>query len=182
MWTHASDAALMDVLDGSAEDRVLSHVAACERCRSRVEEARSALAWTAPARVPEPVPAYWDVLRRQVGRRIVEAPAPPSRRPLWAAAALAGAAMIALFAVVPARAPVPPTAGTDAALPAWSALPSEEDDPGLPVLEQVIPTAVAAAPAVECSDLAACVAGLTEEESAELADALRQALAEGRTL
>jgi hypothetical protein len=182
MWTHASDAALMDVLEGSAGDRVLSHVAGCERCRARVDEARSALGWTAQAAVPEPIGSFWDVFRRQVARRVVEPTARPSRRPIWAAAALASAALIALVTLVPERASVPPPSATVAALPAWSALPSEEDDPGLPVLEQIAPTATAAAPAVECADLAACVAGLTDEESDDLADALRQELAAGRTL
>ena len=43
MWMHASDDGLMEVLDGSAADRVLSHVASCGRCRARVDEARGAL-------------------------------------------------------------------------------------------------------------------------------------------
>jgi hypothetical protein len=182
VWTHASDAALMDLLDGSAGDRVLAHVARCPRCRTRVEEARSALAWTAQATVPEPAASYWDIVRRQVAARIVDPPALRSRRPLWAAVALAGAAMAALLTLMPARVPTTPEPATVAALPAWSALPSEEDDPGLPVLEQVAPTLVAGAPAVECSDLAACVADLTDEESGRLADELRRELDQGRTL
>jgi len=182
MWTHVSDAALMDVLEGAAGDRVRDHVAACERCRTRVEEARTALDWTAQATVPEPVPSYWDVFRRRVARSLVEEPAARSRRPLWVAAAVAGAAMIAVLMVGPTPAPVPPPATAVVPLPAWSALPPADEDSALPILRTVAPTVAAVTPAVECSDVSECVVGLTDEESGALADALRQQLARGRTL
>ena len=183
MWTHVSDAALMDVLEGAAGDRVRDHVAACERCRARVADARTALDWTAQAAVPEPVPSYWDVFRRRVTHALVEAPAARSRRPLWVAAAVAGAAMIAVLTIVPAHAPVPAAHTTPVApLPAWSALPPAEEDSALPILRKVAPTVAAVTPAVECSDVSECVVGLTDEESGALADALRQQLARGRTL
>lgn len=182
MWTHVSDAALMDVLDGSAGDRVLAHVAACARCRARVEDARAALAWTTRAAVPEPVPSYWEIFRRRVAQGIGEPPPARSRRPLWVAAAMAGAAMVAVLAVRPTHLAVLPSPTTGVVLPAWSPLPPADDDPGLQVLEQVAPTMAASAPAVECADIAECVAGLTDEESHALADALRQQLGPGRTL
>jgi hypothetical protein len=182
MWTHVSDAALMDVLEGAAGDRVRDHVAACERCRTRVEDARTALDWTAQAAVPEPIPSYWDVFRRRVAHALVEAPAARSRRPLWVAAAVAGAAMIAVLMVGPAPAPVPLPATKVVPLPAWSALPPEDEDPSLPILEQVAPTVAAATPAAYCSDVSECVVGLTDDESRELADALRAQLGQGRTL
>jgi hypothetical protein len=182
MWSHASDAALMDVLDGTAGDRVLSHVKGCARCGARVEEARGALAWAEAVAVPEPIPSYWDVFRRHVARRLAETPAAPSRRPLWAAAAAVSAAvLVAVLTVVPgpARHPAEKVAGS--ALPAWSPLPPLDEDPGLPLLEEAAP-AVAASTAGECADVAECVAVLTDEESAELADALREQLGSGRTL
>jgi hypothetical protein len=184
MWTHVSDAALMDVLEGAAGDRVRDHVAACERCRTRVADARTALDWTALAAVPEPIPSYWDVFRRRVAQALVEAPAARSRRPLWAAAALAGAAMIAVLMIGPgpAPAPVPSPATAVVSLPAWSALPPADEDPALPILEQVAPTVAAAMPAADCSDVSECVVGLTDDESRELADALRAQLARERTL
>jgi hypothetical protein len=182
MWTHASDAALMDVVDGTAGDRVLSHVRDCPRCGTRVEEARGALAWAEAAVVPDPIPSYWDVLRRHVARGIAEAPAAPSRRPLWAAAAVVSAAvLVALLSAVPGPAPRSAEKVAGPALPAWSALPPADEDPGLPLLEQAAP-AVAAFTAVECGDVAECLAVLTDEESAELADALRDQLGSGRTL
>ena len=182
MWTHVSDAALMDVLEGAAGDRVRDHVAACERCRARVEDARTALDWTAQAAVPEPIPSYWDVFRRRVAHALIEAPAARSRRPLWVAAAVAGAAMIALLMVGPSPAPVPSPPMPIVALPAWSALPPADEDPSLAILEQVAPTVAAATPAAICSDVSECVVGLTDDESRELADALRAQLGQGRTL
>jgi len=181
MWTHVSDAALMDVLEGAAGDRVRDHVAACERCRARVEDARTALDWTAQAAVPEPIPSYWDVLRRRVAHALVEAPAARSPRPLWVAAAVAGAAMIAVLMVGPAPAPVAPATRV-VPLPAWSALPPADEDPSLPILEQVAPTVAAATPAAFCSDVSECVVGLTDDESRALADALRAQLPQGSTL
>jgi hypothetical protein len=178
MWTHLSDATVIDVIEGTAEARARSHAAGCERCRVRVQEAREAWGWIEHAAVPEPVPSYWDVSRRRVGLAL-EAPAPQARRPFWAAAAAAGAAVIALVTLVPARVPVASPAVAPAsgrALPAWSALPPADEDPGLPVLEEAAPLAAAAVPGVECSDLSECVVGLTDDESRALADVLRQEL------
>jgi hypothetical protein len=88
--------------------------------------------------------------------------------------------------VGPARHPVPvratPSAALPTALPAWSPLPEGDEDPGLPILELVAPTVATAMPAAVCSDVSECVVGLTDDESRELADALRAQLAQGRTL
>lgn len=182
MWTHVSDAALMDVVEGAAGERTERHVAQCARCRARVDEARTALGFAAAATVPEPIPAYWDVMRRRVAHTLVEAPAARSRRPLWAAAAVAGAVVIAFLTVGPAEDPAPVQAPKVAALPAWSPLPEADEDPSLPILELVAPTVAAAMPSAVCSDVSECVVGLTDDESQELADALRAQLAQGRTL
>jgi hypothetical protein len=182
MWTHVSDAALMDLVDGAAGERAERHVARCASCRARVEDARIALDWAAQAAVPEPIPSYWDVFRRRVAQALVEAPATRSRRPLWAAAALAGAAVVGAVMVGPARDPVRPRETPMPALPAWSALPPTDEDAALPLLEEVAPIVAVATPAVECSDVSECVVGLTDEESRELAEALRAQLAQGRTL
>ena len=182
MWTHVSDAALMDAVEGAAGERTEQHVAQCASCRARVDEARASLGLAAAAVVPEPVPSYWDVQRRRVARALEEAPPARSRRPLWAAAALAGAALVAVFTVRPVKAPVPVRATPSAALPAWSPLPAADEDPALPILELVAPTVATALPAAVCSDVSECVVGLTDDESQELADALRAQLAQGRTL
>jgi hypothetical protein len=182
MWTHLSDAVLMDVVEGTAGDKAGRHVAACASCRARVDEARAALGLAAAATVPEPVPSYWEVMRRRVAQGLREAPAARSRRPLWAAAAAAGAAVIAVVVLVPGKTPAPPVATPAASLPAWSPLPPADEDPALPILELVAPTVAAATPAALCSDVSECVVGLSDEESGELADALRAQLAAGRTL
>ena len=182
MWTHVSDAVLMDVVEGAGGDRAQRHVAECARCRVRVDEARTALGWTAAAAVPEPIPSYWDVMRRRVALALVEAPSARSRRPLWAAAAVAGAVVITFLTVGPAKDPAAPHAPKVAALPAWSPLPEADEDPSLPILELVAPTVAAAMPSAICSDVSECVVGLTDEESQELADALRAQMARGRTL
>jgi hypothetical protein len=91
--------------------------------------------------------------------------------------------VIAAISLRPATPPVAPHAIPMSALPAWSALPPTDEDPALPILEQVVaPVVAAATPAVECSDVSECVVGLTDEESQDLADALRAQLAQGRTL
>jgi hypothetical protein len=183
MWTHVSDAALMDVVEGAAGEGAGQHVAQCAQCRARVDEARAALGFAAAATVPEPIPAYWDVMRRRVAHALVEAPAARSRRPLWAAAAVAGAIVIAFLTVGPAKKdPVAAQAPKAAALPAWSPLPEADEDPSLPILELVAPTVAAAMPSAICSDVSECVVGLTDDESQQLADALRAQLAPGRTL
>ena len=183
MWTHLSDDVLMDMVEGVAGDKAERHVAACASCRARVEEARMALGFVAAATVPEPIPSYWDVMRRRVAQSLVEAPAVRSRRPLWAAAAVAGAALFAVVVTGPGKAPVSPRATPAASLPPWSPLPPNDEDPALPILELVVaPTVAAATPAAFCSDVSECVVGLSDEESGELADALRAQLAAGRTL
>jgi hypothetical protein len=147
-----------------------------------VDEARSALGLTVRAALPEPAPIFWDVMRRRIAGRLSEAPpARGRRRPLWAAAAVAGAAMAVLATGVGIRPTVEPPHPAAAALPAWSALPPADEDPGMPVLETIAPI-VASAPSVECPDVAECVAGLSDDESRALADVLRAKIAQGRTL
>jgi hypothetical protein len=182
MWTHASEAALMDVLDGTAGDGVLSHVQSCARCRARVDEARGGLAWTEQVTVPEPVASYWEVFRRHVARRIAEAPAPPSRRPIWAAAAAAATVVAAVLTVMPGAVAPPSDLTVARSLPAWSPLPPADEDPALPLLEEAAPAVAASAASLECGDVAECVTSLTDEESGALADALRQQLEAGRSL
>jgi len=183
MWTHPGDAALMDVVEGTASDRVRGHVAGCAECRRRTDDVRDTLAWSARAAVPEPVPAYWDVLRRRIAVGVGDER--PSRRvaPLWTAAALATAAATLVVVLPVTRAPRPvPSVAPAAVLPAWSALPPADDDAGLAILEHAAPTAVAVTPSLECADVAECVASLSDDESEALADALRAQLRPGQTL
>jgi hypothetical protein len=186
MWTHASDAALMDVVEGTAEGRTRRHVAGCPQCRARVDEVRETLSLAADVAVPEPVAAYWPAMRRQVARGLEAEPAPRrALRPAWAglaAAALAAIAAVILPGRLATQSPGTPATLAAATLPAWSALPPAEEDEGLVVLENVLPTIMAAAPAADCSDVTRCMVTLDEAESGALADELRAELAEGGSL
>ncbi|HUG53124.1 MAG TPA: hypothetical protein VMR21_05965 [Vicinamibacteria bacterium] len=178
MWRHVSDAALMDVVDGAASDRVLSHVAACRQCRVQVDEAREGLALTSRATPPEPAPMYWEVMRRQVARGVT-AERRPHVRPRWAVAALAGAAMAAVVAVRPGPAPEPSSLPSPVAvLPAWSPLPS--GGAALPELEDLAPGALAGAPSLACTGVTECIASLDDEEVRALAEVLREEMGDGR--
>ena len=179
MWTHVPDDRLLDVVLGTADARDQAHVAGCERCRALVDEAVQGLALSAGAAVPEPSPLYWESFRAQARRRLDEAAAPVRRR-FVNPALLAAAAVVAVVALWPASngprvTPVSPT------LPAWSALPPE-DDAGLIALEglQAEPKDLAGAGA--CTDVTACLAALSDEESRELADLLRAELEGGEDL
>src|SRR5262249_5521988 len=138
-----------------------------------------ALAWTRTAAVPDPAPSYWDLFRRRVAAGIAQPPAPARHGRLWTAGLLAAAAAVALVMVVPLPTKVPVSGPAAPVLPAWSALPPAADDAGLVLLEHAAPVVAVAAPSLECPDLAACVAGLSDEESRALAEALRDQLGAG---
>jgi hypothetical protein len=101
-----------------------------------VESARLGLELARSAEVPEPPPLYWEVFRRQVGRRIGEEA--PARRAIgfWLFPALATATAV-LIAFGLLRGPVGESSREPAAapLPAWSALPPADQDEGLEVLQ-----------------------------------------------
>jgi hypothetical protein len=134
--------------------------------------------------VPEPPPAYWEAFRRQVDGRLEARPAPPRRpRPVVSLALAASLLLLVAAAAIVLHerlASPPATAARGAALPAWSALPDPESDPGWAVLQAMAPTGGLLA-AVECG-LAECLAELSEDESSALAEALRSELrAEGQS-
>jgi hypothetical protein len=168
MRRHLEDELLLDVLEGTASSEAARHVAECPQCSGRVAEARAGLSLAVAAEAPDPSPLYWDVFRRRVARAI-EVERRPARGlgRYMGPALLATAAMVGLVSFVPyhpASLDLPP-----APMTASSALPSIDDG-----------NVDAAAASVEdfgCSDVAACVAGLTDEESRALADELRAELA-----
>jgi hypothetical protein len=130
MAGHLTDQELMELIEAEAPAAAGRHAEACAECGTRLERARAGLALTRVAEVPEPSPFYWESLRRSVERRIAAEP----RRAAWqgwlvplAAAAAAGAVAIALSGR-------PDLPGAPI-LPAWSALPPAEEDPGVVVLE-----------------------------------------------
>jgi hypothetical protein len=172
MPSHLTSEDLMAVLDGTVSAADRDHVASCATCRALLEEARAGLALAEDSEVPEPSPLYWESFRRQVGRRIET-----HQRRAWGFRLLplfAGAA--ALVWVLPSLRVVPsPTPAPAPSLPAWSALPPADEDPGLEVL-----TALAAStPDLalgDCTGVTECASELAEDESGELLQALRDEL------
>jgi hypothetical protein len=179
---HLPEEALIDVLEGVAAPDARAHASACAECSVRVAEAASGLELAREADMPEPSPHYWRSFRTQVGSRIEADPASRWKQILmspWLAAAAAVVAASALL--IPRAMQETPSASPAAAvvLPAWSPLPPAEEDPGLELLAAVVPGATELGPLTECQGLGECMAEaatLSEEDSAELTDALRRAL------
>jgi hypothetical protein len=171
MTRHLSDEEAVDLAEGGGETALRAHAAACPECTARVEEARAGLAVARRADVPEPSPLYWEAMRRNVERRIAEEPRRPSR---WAsvlplAAAVAAVAVVALTTGrthAPSVAP-PPT------LVAWSALPPENEDASLEVMEGLALETGDVGPLDEGQGVGAFLASLSEEDVRALAESLR---------
>jgi hypothetical protein len=182
MGAHVPDGRLLEVLEGiGAADR--RHVEGCAQCQARLAEARDGLALALDAEVPEPSPLYWESLRRQVSRAVERE---GQRRPaFWRVSfgpALAAAAVLAGIVTFLPRSDPGPEPVPEQTLPAWSALPPAEEDPGLDVLRAVAPVVADAALPAACSAVNECVADLSDEESQALAESLRREIGEGRDL
>jgi hypothetical protein len=185
MATHPTEQALLAMLEGAAALDVRAHVEACGECRRRVDEAAEALVWAREAGdVPPPAPFFWESFRRQVAGRIEADTAGQGwriwlRRP-WLVPVLAGAC--ALIVAVPlARVPGSSRGLEGSVLPAWTALPAASEDSGLVVLAgalEMTPDPVAVA---DCTGVEECVAGLSDEESQDLTEALRASWPEQRS-
>lgn len=169
MTNHLDDGQLIDALDGGSP-----HAEACGDCARRLADIREGAALAASAEVPEPPPFFWASFRRDVGRRIAAEPKPARLWPRLAAGLAAAAALTAVLA----RAPQPVTP-KPSPLPSWSALP--EDDPASDVIAGLEPDAELMREG-GCTDPAACVASLTDAESAELVAQLRDELGPGGEL
>ena len=181
MRVHLSEESTIDAVHGEAPPDVRRHLEACPECAARVAEAQGALALAVDAEVPEPPPLYWETFRTQVGRRVAEEP----RRSLvpWLVPVLATAAAV-LIAVSFQRsgARVAPLPSTAAVLPPWSALPPAEEDPGLAVLKAFERTDGTLETALPAESVANALADLSDDESADLAEALRRELGAAEAL
>ena len=147
------------------------------RAASRSASPARAGTGAAASGVPEPSSLYWESFRRQVGERIAaeRTISWPVRlwgrfgRPLVSAAAAAAL----LIALIPAW---PRPAGSVAVgplLPAWQALPASADDSGLDVLRGLALQGSDLQAATECQGVVACLDDMDDQESQDLADALR---------
>jgi hypothetical protein len=175
MRVHLSEESTVDVLHGEASPDVRRHLEACPECSERVARARETLALAADAEVPEPPLLYWETFRQQVGRRVAEE---PRRRWLpWLVPVLAAAAALLVAMTFLRRpGPVAPVPSAVASLPPWSALPPAEEDTGLAVLEAFEMTDGSLEAALPNETVAGALADLSDDESADLAEALRREL------
>jgi hypothetical protein len=184
MRNHLTDDMLAEALDGFGSGEARRHLDECTQCADRLADARAGLALAEAAEVPEPPPLYWEVFRRQVGRRISEEA--PARRAmgLWLFPMLATAAAV-LIAFGVLRSPkVGPAATPSAALtlPAWSALPPADEDEGLEVLQAMAAGGDSLDAALPAEGVAVELSDLSDEESEGLADALRGEMTGADTL
>jgi hypothetical protein len=173
MKPHLTDEAVVDLATGAGEPSERAHAASCAECAARVRESLDALDLARQAEVPEPSPLYWQALRNGVSRRIAEEGREKHRFgflvPLAAAAGLVAVVLsLRAWQAPPAR-PV-----GQAQLPAWSALPLEEEDAELSVLEGVALASSEAGEWPDANGLQGYVASLSDDEALALAESLRQ--------
>jgi hypothetical protein len=169
MSKHVSEPALLDVLEGGGAASAREHVAACAACAARLAEATEGWLLALGADVPEPSPFYWASMRRDVGQRI-ESPRPTRWRVILPLSLLAAAAAAAALSIGPA---VRPSTAPSPLVPAWSALPPEEADHGLPALEGLALAGGDLTPWEESEGIGPFLAGLPQEDSQALVTALR---------
>ncbi len=176
MAAHLTDEFMTELLEGQGLPKQQAHLDACEECGARLEQARAALELALQAEVPEPPGLYWQVLRRNLSRRIAEE---PRRRLGWGwlipVAATVGALVVALSLGGRPSGP----GGAAQALPAWSALPPVEEDVNLVVVRGFALEDDQLAEWDEGRGLSAFIAALSDEESAALVEALRVERREG---
>jgi hypothetical protein len=121
--------------------------------------------------VPEPSPLYWEAMRRNLERRIAEEPRRGSRWS-WLLPLAATAAAVAVVALATGRATAPGPA-PEPLLSAWTALPPEDEDVSLDVLEGLAVTTGDIGPLDEGQGVGAFVAALSEDDVRTLAESLR---------
>lgn len=169
MSRHLQDEALLDMVEHAGSDEARGHLRACPECASRVADLRRTLEAVRDAGVPEPPPAYWGALRREIARQVGEGESSHAWTSVrfWAPGlALAGALGVALvMAPSTIRAPHP-------TVPAWSAVP-ENEETVMTALQGLEPSSEDLASAAGAATIADEVAGLSDEERLELTQALR---------
>jgi hypothetical protein len=184
MSAHPKEETLMDLVAGGGAADARLHVSRCASCAARIAEARATAELSRRVEVPEPPAFFWAAFRHNVRQRIAGEPPRSAWRgwllPLSAVSVAAALLMVAdrrpSWLGTPQIASVP-SASPDRPLPAWSPLPPADEDEGLPVLEGL----AASGPADwdEGRGLGSYLEGLSDEDSAALARALRQNGGEG---
>ena len=93
---HLSPADVMDMVDGTGDQRQSRHAASCPACRRLVDQAQASLALARSDESPEPSPLFWEQFSARVGRAIRQDPQPAGWTwlPIWRWSSLAGAALV----------------------------------------------------------------------------------------
>jgi hypothetical protein len=172
MTSHVSDDAVVDLALGAGTVTERAHAGSCAACSRRVEQTLEALELTRRGDVREPPPLYWQALRRSVGRRIAE-DGHRTRRLAFLVPLAAAAAVAAVLLAGPATRRKGPSV-VEPRVAAWTALPAEDNDDGLLVLEGLALTDAGLPDWDASAGLETYLAGLTDDESRVLAETLRE--------
>ena len=102
---HLTTGELVDLAEGSRDDRALPHLAACEVCQRQLADLRAMISvgdLNAGGDVTEPSPLFWDHLSARVrdGVQNEKVPARASFLLLWPRAAVAALACALVVAIV----------------------------------------------------------------------------------
>jgi hypothetical protein len=182
MTKHLGDDALWEATFGQPVGEARQHLEACASCRARVDEAREGLALVGSLHeVPEPPPQYWKAFRRRVGERVAEEAAPAAWRRFFTLRTLVPATAAAALLITLSMWRAGEVRAPETALAAWEALPASAEDDDLDVLRGVALGGNDLEEAAPCRDIVDCLASLSDEDSQDLADALRHELPEERS-
>ena len=188
MARHLREEALLGAARGDEDEGARAHLEGCGACRERVVQGKEGLDLASLASdVPEPSPLFWDSFRREVSQRIAADGEASGAARSWRRFGLAllvplATAAALLIAIIPAvRHNLGAAPGPGSVLPAWEALPASADDGALDVLRGLALQGTDLQAATECQSVVDCLGEMNDEESQDLADALRGELPEGRS-
>jgi hypothetical protein len=176
MTRHLSDEMAVDLALGALPDASQAHLANCVDCGRKIEEMRETLDAVRADRMDEPSAEYFVAFRRHLGRRIAESAEGRWRPLLWLPAlAVAGAmALVLALAVGPGEGPRP----SASLLPAWTPA-SADEGLAFTAVRGLEPTPEDVAVATGQLGIANEVAGLSDDESADLAQAVKTEIRSG---
>lgn len=165
---HLSEATLLDLALGEAFGTAEAHRASCAACARRVQDARHGLDLARLAETPEAA-VDWRAFHAEVKRRIGAADA---RRGLLVPALAAAVALVAGLSLFVPHAPH--VRRPEAALSPWTPLPPLEGDSSLWVVVDAFAAADDLGAVAGCRPMGDCLASLSDDETAVLADLLRR--------
>jgi hypothetical protein len=167
MSRHLQDDALLDAVEHEGSESAREHLQSCGECASKVASLRHALEAVRGAVAPEPPPEYWGTLRRQIALRVQESE-PRRLSWMWVPGLALAAGVLALALALPQGARRIPVR----TVPAWSAV-SPGEDTVMTALQGLGPSREDLAAVIGTTTVAEEVASLSDEERAELSQALR---------